>query len=132
MSQPIQEKCLLDFYAGVWLFAANKAFYPGEVVSSQEPMGAFQFHVSYNFNPLLWVAFNTTYYLGGASSFDGQFNDDRRDNTWVGITAVVPTGKLSSVKLAASTGAVVRIGQDFNTLSICWQKSWLSDLKRKD
>ncbi len=71
MSQPIQEKCLLDFYAGVWLFAANKAFYPGEVVSSQEPMGAFQFHVSYNFNPLLWVAFNTTYYLGGASSFNG-------------------------------------------------------------
>ena len=132
ISRPIKEKWLLDFYSGLWLFTDNKSFYPGEVVSSQEPMGAFQFHISYNFNPLLWVAINTTYYLGGSSSFDGQFNDDRRDNTRVGITAVVPTGKFSSLKLAASAGAVVRIGQDFNTYSIGWQKSWMSELKRKN
>ena len=95
-------------------------------------MGAFQFYVSYNFNPRLRVAINTTYYLGRASSFDGQFNDKCRNNTRVGITAVVPTGKLNSVKLAASTDAIVRIGQDFSTLSIGWQKSWLSELKRKN
>lgn len=131
ISQPIRKKWLLDFYSGLWLFTDNKSFYPGEVVRSQEPMGTFQFHLSYNFNPLLWVAVNSTYYVGGTSSFDDKYNDDRQDNSRVGITAVIPTGKFSSLKLAASTGAVVRVGQDFNTYSIGWQKSWLSDLKPK-
>lgn len=132
ISQPIKERWLLDFYSGVWLFTDNKTFYPGEVVRSQEPMGAFQFHLSYNIRPVLWVAFDGTYYVGGSSSLDGDFNDDRQDNTRIGMTAVVPTGKLSSVKFAISTGVNVRVGQDFNTLSIGWQKSWLSDLKRKN
>lgn len=130
ISQPIKERWLLDFYSGVWLFTDNKTFYPGEVVRSQEPMGAFQFHLSYNIRPVLWVAFDGTYYVGGSSSLDGDFNDDRQDNTRIGMTAVVPTGKLSSVKFAISTGVNVRVGQDFNTLSVGWQKSWLSDLKQ--
>lgn len=131
ISQPIKERWLLDFYSGVWLFTDNKTFYPGEVVRSQEPMGAFQFHLSYNIKPVLWVAFDGTYYVGGASSLDGNYNNDRQDNTRIGMTAVVPTGKLSSLKFALSTGVDVRIGQDFNTYSIGWQKSWLSDLKPK-
>lgn len=130
ISQPIKERWLLDFYSGIWLFTDNKTFYPGEVVRSQEPMGAFQFHLSYNIRPVLWVAFDGTYYVGGSSSLDGNYNDDRQDNTRIGMTAVVPTGKLSSVKFAISTGVNVRIGQDFNTLSIGWQKSWLSDLRQ--
>lgn len=130
ISQPIKKRWLLDFYSGLWLFTDNKTFYPGEVVRSQEPMGAFQLHLSYNFNPLLWVTINSTYYVGGTSSFDDNYNDDRQENSRVGITAVVPTGKFSSLKLSASTGAVVRVGQDFNTYSIGWQKSWLSDLKK--
>jgi Putative MetA-pathway of phenol degradation len=131
ISQPIKERWLLDFYAGVWLFGDNKTFFPGDVLRSQEPMGSFQFHLSYNITPIFWIAFDSTYYLGGTSSFDGNYNDDRQDNTRIGITAVVPTGKFSSLKFAASTGAVVRVGQDFNTYSIGWQKTWLSDLKPK-
>lgn len=130
ISQPIKERWLLDFYSGIWLFTDNKTFYPGEVVRSQEPMGAFQFHLSYNIRPVLWVAFDGTYYVGGSSSLDGDFNDDRQDNTRIGMTAVVPTGKFSSVKFAVSTGVNVRIGQDFNTYSVGWQRSWLSDLKK--
>lgn len=130
ISQPLGRRWQLDFYSGVWLFTKNTSFYPGNAVRSQNPLGAFQAHISYNITPLLWIAFDATYYLGGKSSVDSTFNDDRRDNSRVGITLVVPTGKLSSLKLATSVGAVVRNGQDFTTLSLGWQKSWLKGFKK--
>jgi hypothetical protein len=94
-------------------------------------MGTFQAHISYNINPLLWIAFDATYYVGGQSAINGIYNDDRQSNSRIGVTAVLPTGKFSSLKLAASTGAVVRVGQDFTTFSIGWQRTWLADMKRK-
>ena len=50
---PIGEKWLLDAYAGIWLFTANDSFYPGTVRRTQEPMGSFQAHISYNFSRTL-------------------------------------------------------------------------------
>lgn len=131
ISQPIGKRWLADFYSGVWLFTPNSQFYPGNSLRTQEPLGTFQAHLSYNIKPLLWIAFNTTYYVGGTSSFDGILNDDRQENTRIGITAVIPTGKFSSLKLAASTGMVVRIGQDFDTYTIGWQKTWIKGLSKK-
>jgi hypothetical protein len=124
LSQPIGKRWLIDAYAGVWFFTTNYSFYPGASKRSQDPMGAFQFHISYNITPRLWVAYNTTYYVGGTSSIDDTMNDDRQSNTRIGVTAVMPVGKSNSIKLAASTGAIVRVGQDFTTFSLGWQHSW--------
>ena len=112
-------------YAGIWLFTDNGSFYPGTSLRKQDPMSTFQTHFSYNVNPQMWVAFDATFYTGGSSSVNGVYNDDRQSNARFGITAVVPTGKLSSLKFSASTGAVVRVGQDFSTYSIGWQHSWI-------
>jgi hypothetical protein len=60
LSQPIGKRGLIDIYSGVWFFTNNTAFYPGNNVRTQEPMGAFQAHFSYNINPRFWVALNTT------------------------------------------------------------------------
>jgi hypothetical protein len=125
LSQPVSKRWLVDIYMGMWLFTDNHSFYPGSSTRSQQPMGAFQAHLSYNVTPRLWVAYNTTYYTGGKSSIDGSYNNDRQSNTRVGVTAVMPVGKSNSIKLAASTGAVVRFGQDFTTFSIGWQHSWI-------
>lgn len=129
VSQQISKKWMLDLYAGVWLFTNNNAFFPGEVVRSQKPLGAFQTHISYNIKPTMWLAFDATYYTGGTSSLDGKINDDRQSNVRIGITGVFPTGKFSSLKLAVSKGAIVRIGQDFTSLSLGWQRSWLHSKK---
>lgn len=131
LSQPLGKRCLFDLYGGVWLFTNNSTFYPGNVLRKQEPMGAFQGHFSYNVNARSWVAFNATFYSGGESSLEGVAKDDRQSNMRIGLTAMVPTGKMSSLKFAASTGAVVRIGQDFTTFSLGWQKSWIKGLKKK-
>lgn len=131
LSQPIGKRWLIDVYSGLWLFTTNSTFYPGSSIRKQDPMGAFQAHLSYNVKPLLWVAVNATYYVGGTSSINGTFNDDRQDNSRIGITAVVPTGRFSSLKFAASTGAVVRVGQDFNSFTLGWQKTWLRGVSNK-
>lgn len=124
LSQPVGKRWLIDAYAGIWFFTNNASFYPGDALRTQQPMGAFQTHVSYNIRPRLWVALNATYYTGGKSSVNDIYNDDRQANTRIGLTAVMPVGKSNSLKLSASTGAVVRVGQDFTTFSIGWQRSW--------
>lgn len=124
LSQPVGKRWLIDSYAGLWFFTDNHSFYPGNSIRTQQLMGTFQAHVSYNIRPRLWVAVNATYYVGGKSSINDLYNDDRQSNARIGITAVLPVGKSNSLKLSASTGAVVRIGQDFTTVSIGWQRSW--------
>ena len=73
----------------------------------------------------MWVALKATYYTGGTSRVDNVYNDDRTSNARMGITGVIPLAKRSAIKLSASTGAIVRAGQDFTTFSIGYQTSWI-------
>jgi hypothetical protein len=124
LSQPLGKRWLIDFYTGIWIFTKNDSYYPGSSVRSQAPMGAFQGHISYNIQPLMWVAFDCTFYSGGNSTVDGVEKDDRQSNSRVGATLVLPVGKRHSVKLAYSTGAIIRSGADFTTLSVGWQTTF--------
>jgi hypothetical protein len=126
VSQPMGQKWLLDVYSALWLFTANDSFYPGTANRTQEPMGAFQAHLSYNFTRLLWAAFDATYYVGGRSTVGGIENDDRQSNTRVGATVAFPVGRRHSIKLAVSKGAIVRSGADFSTFSFGWQTAWVA------
>jgi hypothetical protein len=131
LSKPAGKRWLIDAYAGIWFFTKNYSFYPGNSLRTQEPMGAFQAHVSYNIRPRLWVAINATYYTGGQSSVNDIYKDDQVANSRIGVTAVMPVGKSNSLKFSVSTGAVVRIGQNFTTFSIGWQRSWFGKPARE-
>jgi len=124
ISEPIGQRWLLDAYAALWLFTANTSFYPGDSVRTQAPLGAFQAHVSYNFQRQLWAAFDATYYVGGETAVEDVGDDNRQSNVRVGATLNLPVGKRHSIKLAASSGAVVRFGADFTTFSVGWQTAW--------
>jgi hypothetical protein len=124
ISHPLGKRWLIDFYSGIWLFTENDSFYPGSSVRTQNPLGSFQFHVSYNIQPLMWVAFDWTWYTGGQSSVDGVEMNDRQSNSRVGATMVLPVGKRHSVKLAFSTGAIIRSGADFTSISAGWQTTF--------
>jgi hypothetical protein len=125
LSQPVGKRWLLDIYAGVWFFTDNRNFYPGDALREQAAMGAFQGHFSYNISPRAWVALDATFYRGGQSTVNGKINDDRQSNSRIGATMVLPVGKRHSIRLAVSRGAIVRIGQNFNTASVGWQSSWI-------
>jgi hypothetical protein len=121
LSQPVGKKWLVDVYAGVWFFTENNQFFPGDAKRTQAPLGSFQGHLSYNFNPRMWVALNTTFYTGGNSTVNGVENDDRQENSRIGGTFVFPVGKRHSIKTSYSRGAIIRSGANFTSLSLGWQ-----------
>jgi hypothetical protein len=121
LSQPFGEQWLVDVYAGAWFFTDNPTFFPGTALREQDPMAAVQAHVSYTFAPGLWAALNTTYYVGGASYVNGQRSPDEQNNVRAGVTAVMPITPMHSLKFAASTGAIIRAGANFTTVSLAWQ-----------
>ena len=121
ISYRASKEWLIDIYAGAWLFTDNNSFYPGTSLRTQEPLYAFQGHISYNFNPLMWAAFDITYYTGGQSSVNDQYKDDRQNNSRLGATINIPVSRQSSIKVAYSRGAIIRVGANFSTISASWQ-----------
>ena len=124
LSYFVNKQWLIDLYAGAWFFTDNSSFYPGNSVRSQDPLITFQTHVSYNFNPLMWAAIDLTYYTGGQSSVNSVYQDDRQNNSRIGATFNMPVSRVSSIKLAYSTGAVIRVGGNFSTISVAFQTAF--------
>ncbi len=125
LSYMVSKQWFIDLYAGAWFFTTNNSFYPGTSVRSQDPLITFQTHVSYNFTPVMWAAIDFTYYTGGQSSIDDVYKDDRQNNSRIGATFNFPISRHSAIKLAYSTGAVIRIGGDFSTISVAFQTAFL-------
>jgi hypothetical protein len=124
ISYLVGKQWLIDVYAGAWFFTTNNSFYPGTSVRSQDPLISFQTHVSYSFNPLMWAAIDFTYYTGGQSSVNDVYQDDRQNNSRIGATFNFPVSRVSNIKLAYSTGAIIRVGGDFSTISLAWQTAF--------
>jgi hypothetical protein len=114
-----------DAYAGLWLFAKNDAFFPGEATRRQDPIVAFQGHASYTFKRRGWAAIDATWYGGGEATVDDNPPSSRLSNTRLGATLAWPIGQRQSVKVAYNAGATTRVGSNFRTLGIVWQMLWM-------
>jgi hypothetical protein len=131
LSHPIAQRWLVDVYAALWLFGANGSFYPGTARRTQELIGALQAHVSYSLSVKAWAAFDATWYAGGQTAVDGVPQGLHESNSRVGATLVLPVGSRHAIKVAGSTGAIIRSGADFNSVSVGWQTGWMSRRPRK-
>jgi hypothetical protein len=127
-----QNHLIADFYAGVWLFTENPEFFshnqqfPGTNTQSQNPLGAIEGHLSYDLKPRLWVSLDANYWYGGKTSLNGvERLGTLESNSRIGATASVPLRKHQSLKFSYSYGAIVRVGGNYNNLSVGWQSSWL-------
>ncbi len=117
-------KWYLEAYAGAWFFGDNDEF-RGAHTRAQDPLKSVQAHVSYNFRPRLWVAFDATFYGGGQTTIDGKANDDRQENSRGGLTFSLPVGKKYSLKGSWSRGATTRSGSNFTTFGLGLQYTWM-------
>ena len=122
ISQPVG-KWAFEFYAGVWFFTDNDDYFGGQV-KRQDPLASYQVHVVYTVRPRLWAAVDFTYYSGGASTVNGQSNNDRQDNTRGGLTLSFPMTQNQSMKLTWARGVSTRIGTSFDTIGAAWQLLW--------
>jgi hypothetical protein len=125
-------KFVLDGYAGAWFFTTNNDFwsrnsyYPGTRSQSQAPIGAFETHLSYNFNPRLWASVDGNYWFGGKTSIGGVVNPlSEQSNSRIGGTVSVPIGRHQSLKFAYSDGTYIRFGGNYQNVSVAWQYAWI-------
>ncbi len=121
----------VDAYAGVWFFTTNSEFFAGGAAAplntrTQAPIGALEFHVSYDVKPRLWISADINYWRGGRTSVNGiESRNSLQANSRVGVTGSVPLTRRQSVKVSYSEGMIVRIGGNFRILSAGWQYGWV-------
>jgi hypothetical protein len=123
---------VVDAYAAVWLFTTNpeffshNQFFPGMQSQSEDPVAAFEGHLSYDFKPRLWVSLDANYWHGGETSLSGVANPlTIQRNSRIGATASIPITKHQSVKVSYDNGAYISFGGNYQTLSVAWQFSWV-------
>jgi hypothetical protein len=114
----------IDAYLGGWFYTDNTDFFDGKT-RVQDPIVSTQFHVRYLIKPGLWTAFDGNFWYGGQSTVDGVVNDDQQRNSRIGLTVSMRIGRNQSVRVAASRGAVTRIGGDFDSIGVSYGYSWV-------
>jgi Putative MetA-pathway of phenol degradation len=125
VSYPVK-RFYFDVYAGAWFFTENPQFFPGENVRKQDPLTTLQAHVSYTLRPHLWLAFDSTWYGGGAAHLNGGPAVGRQNNSRLGATLSFPLSKRQSVKIAYAGGVSARTGSNFTTVTVAWQFLWFN------
>ena len=123
---------ILDGYFGVWFFTTNQdywsrnVYYSGTRSQSQNPIGAFEGHLSRSFKPRLWASLDGNFWFGGKTSVNGVQNPlTRQTNSRLGATVAVPITQHQSLKVSYSNGTYIRYGGDYRNVSLAWQYSWL-------
>ena len=127
---------ILDAYWAVWFFTANDDFFRkdpeghGHNTQTQQPMGATEFHLSYNVTDRGWVSIDGNYWRGGTTSVNGiETPTTLQANSRIGATAAIPVSKHQSIKASYSRGAYVTFGGDFQQVQFGWQYSWFGHPK---
>jgi len=128
---------VLDGYAAVWFFTKNPDFFsrnevsPGTNEQTQDPIYAFETHLSYDFKPRLWVSLDGNFWYGGRTSLNGVENPATlQKSSRIGVTASFPITRHQSIKVGYADGAYVRFGGDYKIASAAWQYSWVGQPKR--
>jgi len=123
---------LIDGYAGTWFYTKNPAFFsrnqynPGVYVQTQEPIIAFEGHISYDVKPRFWASLDGNFWFGGKTSLNGVENPSSElRNSRLGATVSVPVSKHISVKFSYNNGAYIKYGGNFQNVSMAWQYSWI-------
>ena len=112
----------LELDASVTFYTENDDFL-GRRTLKRDPLYAVEGHAVYQTRRGVWVALDATYYTGGRTTIDGE-RGEPLGNLRLGATVAIPIDRQHSVKLYASTGAMARVGGDFDTVGIAWQYRW--------
>jgi len=123
---------VIDAYGAVWFFTTNPAyfsnnqFFSGTNTLRQKPIAAFEGHLSYDVRPRLWVSLDGNFWYGGNTLVNGtETPNSNQANSRIGATVSVPISKHQSLKFSYNNGAYIRLGGDYQNISVAWQYSWL-------
>ena len=122
-------KWILDGYAGVWFYTTNDAFFnkPVPTPQTEEPIGSFEGHLSYDFSKQrMWASLDGNFWFGGITALNGIRNPATKQTaSRIGGTFAVPISKHQSLKFSYSDGTYIRFGGNYNNVAVAWQYSWI-------
>ncbi|NOX98710.1 MAG: transporter [Verrucomicrobia bacterium] len=81
-----------ELTTAVWLFTDNDDFWNRNHFA-QDPLYTLQAHLVYTFRPGLWVGGGVAYGIGGGSTLNGVYKDDRKGNLVGGVSFGIPISK---------------------------------------
>ncbi len=126
---------ILDGYAGVWFYTTNPAYFniPVPQPQTEEPVGSFEGHLSYDFQRFGvmkklrgWASLDGNFWWGGITAVNSIRNlASRQTSSRIGATISIPYSHHQSLKIAYSDGAYIRVGGNYQSVSVAWQYSWI-------
>jgi hypothetical protein len=89
---------------GVWFYTTNGAFYsiPDPKPQTEEPIGSFEGHLSYDFSKQrFWASLDGNFWFGGRTSLNGIANfETKQTSSRIGATASFPCQISAPVSIA--------------------------------
>jgi hypothetical protein len=125
---------VVDGYGGIWFYTTNPAFYniPEPTPQTEEPIGSFEGHLSYDFSRpkgkslRSWASLDGNFWVGGITSLNGIRNlETEQTGSRIGGTFSWPFGRHQSVKVSYSDGTYIRFGGNYQNVQVAWQYSWI-------
>ena len=109
-----------ELTGSVLLFSDNDDFF-GDKKREQDPLYAIQTHLVYTSPQRWWISVGAAYDWGGQSTINGDKKDDERRELLYGISAGLPVGLKSSVKLAyVGTRSDQEVGKDTDNIALAF------------
>ncbi len=115
---------VIDAYVGGWFFSDNDNF-AGGMLREQNPIFSSQIHLRYLIKRGLWAAIDGNFWRGGQTTLDGALSEDLQRNSRIGLTVSTNLGHGHNLRIAASRGAITRIGGDFTSIGASYGYSWM-------
>jgi hypothetical protein len=107
-----------ELTGSVFLYTDNDDFF-GNNKREQDPLYALQTHITYVAPKHWWVSLGAAHDWGGESKINGERKDDERRDLLYGISAGLPVGSRSSVKIAyVGSRSSEDVGKDSDTLAL--------------
>ncbi len=123
---------VLDAYGAVWFFTTNHDFFsrnqfsPATNTQKQNPMFAFEGHLSYDVKARLWASLDGNFWTGGRTTLNGVENSGTlQRNSRIGGTIAIPVSRHQSLKFSYNRGAYILYGGNYQNVSVGWQYSWV-------
>ena len=117
-------KWVIEGMAGVWLFTDNDEFVGGRT-REQDPVFAYQVHLTYKFNRGMWLAADANFYTGGQTTIGGKTNLDLQKNSRAGFTFSKSLARGHAFRVSVSDGAYTTIGAAFTSVAVGYNYAWL-------
>ena len=127
---------MVDGYGGVWFYTTNAEsfFKPEPKPQTEEPIGSFEGHLSYDFSAAklakkrlrAWASLDGNLWFGGVTTLNGIRNlETKQTGSRIGGTVSIPFTKFQSIKVSYSDGTYIRFGGNYQNVSVAWQYSWI-------